>query len=1523
MSSPNWHNINESNFPWERDALDFIRERFPDREPYRAWQLFEFIADDGSINEVDLLALTPVGFFLVEIKSRPGILRGDAGTWTWEHEGRLFTDDNSVIAANRKAKKLKGLLEKQKALRNFKGRLPFLEVLVFCSAPHLQLNLEGTARYRVCLRDREATDDRHQRPGIMAALQRRECPGLEPSSRKGDRSNLCPAPFSAVDRPLAKAIAQALEQAGIRPSRRARKIGDFVLNRQIMEGKNFQDWLATHVKLDEVKRRVRLYLVPGGATADQRETIERAALREFQILDSLQHPGILRTYGCPEHELGPTVIFEHYPKSIRLDHYLAQCGPRLTPELRLDLLRQIAEVVRFAHDKKTVHRALSPQSILVVDPDNPRAVEKGSGPICRNGPEGAAHKLDLTPFPRPQIKVLNWQVGYREAGSATGASRGHVSGTVHVDQLVEDASTAYLAPETLLSTETTGEHLDIFSLGAIAYHLYTGQPPAANALELSEKLRQGKGLQISSVVNGVSENLQFLIQYSTHPDVTYRLDSARDFLECLDEVQRELLGPDHDLVQDPTQAQIDDQLPGGLVVKKRLGSGACSVALLVERDGQELVLKVASDPAHNDRLRNEGQVLQKLRHQHIVEHLQTLEMGGRVCLLMHRAGAETLGDRLRKEGRLHVDLLQRFGEDLLDVVRFLEEQGIPHRDIKPENMAVGKVGRGDKLHLVLFDFSLSRTPRENIRAGTTGYLEPFLASRKPARWDLHAERYAAAVTLYELATGMLPKWGNGQSDPAVLDCEITIDAELFDANLRDQFNAFFRKALRRNPAERFDNAEEMLRAWRHCFEGIAQSVSTGHEDWAEVEKRLLAASLETPIAELGLGTRATNALDRVNVLSVRQLLAVPPRRLARLRGVGNKTRREITDAVKILRSRLDTPEHVTPPTVLAGPETATGEAEAVVGSVDLLVQRVLGHLSVVSGQWSVEKEHGPGTKNKGQRTRDRFLLAYLGLDPEVSESWPSQADVADHLGVTRGRVGQLATAAQERWKRDPSITNLRTDVVGILTSNGGAMAVEELAAAILLARGSVEDEPRRTRLALAVTRLAVDVERVMAEPRLVVRRTSPRPLPTRQLSVVSGQLPPVAADSGPPAALSTVVWGAGRVLVATNQDLADYAARLGRAADELAAEDPLVPPTRVLERLRAVRAPSGVDPLPDARLVRLAAASSQTAAVSSKQELYPYGMDASRALKLSQQALLGARRLTVEEIRSRVVGRYPEAARLPDRPALDDLLRAAGIEPDWDETAGAYRTRIPEPLVSSSPSAPLTRRPTQAGPPPGEVTPEEAQARQFEERLQRALADGSFVAMTVEPRGYARAREELGRRFPLQQVDLEAVFLQALRDVADKAKVKWERVLQADAVPGSDDWNRLMLLVRRAVPLVEQTILVTGHSSLVIGHSSLVTGDQGQVTEDQGQMTSDQGPRTILLIYPGLLARYEQMDLLQRLREKVGRAGGIPGLWMLIASDESTELPVLDGHAVPVIGRAEWARIPEYWLENRHRGGSE
>ena len=110
-SPSNWITVTESNFAWEREALEYIRQHFPNCEPYRAWSNFEFIASDGSINEIDLLAFTAQGVFLVEIKSRPGRLSGDAGTWSWENDGKSRVYDNPLILANSKAKKLKSLLD--------------------------------------------------------------------------------------------------------------------------------------------------------------------------------------------------------------------------------------------------------------------------------------------------------------------------------------------------------------------------------------------------------------------------------------------------------------------------------------------------------------------------------------------------------------------------------------------------------------------------------------------------------------------------------------------------------------------------------------------------------------------------------------------------------------------------------------------------------------------------------------------------------------------------------------------------------------------------------------------------------------------------------------------------------------------------------------------------------------------------------------------------------------------------------------------------------------------------------------------------------------------------------------------------------------------------------------------------------------------------------------------------------------------------------------------------------------------
>jgi len=131
------------------------------------------------------------------------------------------------------------------------------------------------------------------------------------------------------------------------------------------------------------------------------------------------------------------------------------------------------------------------------------------------------------------------------------------------------------------------------------------------------------------VLNDASEWLQELVRYATHPVVPDRMGSVADFLGILDEVENELTTPEHDYIDDPSRAQIGDLLPGGYSVVRRLGQGACSVALLVERDGQDFLHKVANDPENNARVKDEADLLskQEMRHACIVDLVDSLEVG--------------------------------------------------------------------------------------------------------------------------------------------------------------------------------------------------------------------------------------------------------------------------------------------------------------------------------------------------------------------------------------------------------------------------------------------------------------------------------------------------------------------------------------------------------------------------------------------------------------------------------------------------------------------------------------------------------------------------------------------------------------------------------------------------------------------------------------------------------------------------------------------------------------------------------
>src|SRR4029450_2888938 len=191
---------------------------------------------------------------------------------------------------------------------------------------------------------------------------------------------------------------------------------------------------------------------------------------------------------------------------------------------------------------------------------------------------------------------------------------------------------------------------------------------------------------------------------------------------------------------------------------------------------------------------------------------------------------------------------------------------------------------------------------------------------------------------------------------------------------------------------------------------------------------------------------------------------------------------------------------------------------------------------------------------------------------------------------------------------------------------------------------------------------------------------------------------------------------------ATPDARAQSAERLGDRADALAQADPLLAPARLAEELQAVSSPEGDPQLTPDRLLRLAVATSQQAALSSRMELYPRGMAALRAIKLGGGSLLGPKELTAQQIQQRIARRYPQAEPVPGRPALDDLLREAGIAWVWDETGdsgkGVYRPQYRAPEARPRTST-LPRLSTDA--PPGDLlSPATAAAQALEERLVRA-----------------------------------------------------------------------------------------------------------------------------------------------------------------------------------------------------------
>jgi Tol biopolymer transport system component/tRNA A-37 threonylcarbamoyl transferase component Bud32 len=251
-------------------------------------------------------------------------------------------------------------------------------------------------------------------------------------------------------------------------------------------------------------------------------------------------------------------------------------------------------------------------------------------------------------------------------------------------------------------------------------------------------------------------------------------------------------------------------------ILEKLGEGGMGVVYKAEdtKLKREVAIKflprhIAASEEDRERFKIEAQAAAALNHPNIATIYAIEEVDDEMFIVMEYIDGQELKQRI-DSGPLKVDEALNIAIQIADGLQAAHKKGVFHRDIKSTNIMLTENDR-----VKIMDFGLAkikgqmRLTKTGTTVGTVAYMSP--EQTKGEEVDHRTDIWSYGVVLYEMITGQLPF--KGEYEQAIVYSILNEEPEPVTGlrtGVSMELERIVSKAIVKNPAERYQHADEML-----------------------------------------------------------------------------------------------------------------------------------------------------------------------------------------------------------------------------------------------------------------------------------------------------------------------------------------------------------------------------------------------------------------------------------------------------------------------------------------------------------------------------------------------------------------------------------------------------------------------------------------------------------------------------------------------------------------------------------------